>query len=99
MTLSPQLAAPKGTLPHRAIGWIWALLMLLVSVSALFIHELCIWGRLSPFHLLAIFTLVTLPLAVWGAHRHQVTRIVAPYSVFSSVRAFLQACLRLWLTA
>jgi uncharacterized membrane protein len=22
-----QLAAPKGTLPHRTIGWIWVVLM------------------------------------------------------------------------
>ena len=22
-----QFAAPKGTLPHRTIGWIWVLLM------------------------------------------------------------------------
>jgi uncharacterized membrane protein len=29
-----QLAAPKGTLPHRTIGWIWVGLMLTVSVSS-----------------------------------------------------------------
>jgi uncharacterized membrane protein len=69
-----QLAAPKGTLPHRAIGWIWVLLMLTVSVSGLFIHELRIWGPWSPIHLLVIFTLVVLPLAVWRAHKHDVAR-------------------------
>jgi uncharacterized membrane protein len=69
-----QLAAPKGTLPHRAIGWIWVLLMLMVSVSGLFIHELRIWGRWSPIHLLVIFTLLTLPLAVWRAHKHDVAQ-------------------------
>ena len=26
-----QLLAPKGTLPHRTIGWAWALLMILVA--------------------------------------------------------------------
>jgi uncharacterized membrane protein len=69
-----QLAAPKGTLPHRAIGWIWVLLMLIVSVSGLFIHELRIWGPWSPIHLLVIFTLLTLPLAVWRAHEHDVAQ-------------------------
>ena len=26
-----QLSAPKGTLPHRAIGWLWVMLMLVAS--------------------------------------------------------------------
>ena len=52
-----QLAAPKGTLPHRTLGWIWVTLMLVVSITAFFIHQLRIWGSWSPIHLLAIFTL------------------------------------------
>src|SRR6202047_153372 len=28
-----QLAAPKGTLPHRTLGWIWVSLMLGVAIS------------------------------------------------------------------
>ena len=67
-----QLAAPKGTVPHRIVGSIWVLLMLVVSISAFFIHELRIWGPWSPIHLLAIFTLVMLPIAVWRAHKHAV---------------------------
>lgn len=67
-----QFAAPKGTLPHRTVGWIWVALMTVVSVSAFFIHELRIWGPWSPIHLLAIFTLVMLPIAVLHAHRHRV---------------------------
>ena len=67
-----QLAAPKGTLPHRTIGWIWVVLMVVVSISAFFVHELRMWGPWSPIHLLAIFTLVMLPLAVWNARRHAV---------------------------
>ena len=39
-----QLAAPKGTLPHRIVGSIWVLLMLVVSISAFFVHEIRIWG-------------------------------------------------------
>jgi uncharacterized membrane protein len=67
-----QLSAPKGTLPHRTVGWIWVTLMLVVSISAFFIHQLRIWGPWSPIHLLAIFTLVMLPVAVWRAHKHKV---------------------------
>jgi uncharacterized membrane protein len=69
-----QLSAPKGTLPHRAIGWLWVSLMLVVSISAFFIHTIRLWGPWSPIHLLAIFTLFILPIAVWRAHRHDVTR-------------------------
>src|SRR5271163_5022507 len=67
-----QLGAPKGTLPHRTIGWIWVLLMLTISVSAFFIHAIRMWGPWSPIHLFAIFTLIVLPIAVWRAHRHDV---------------------------
>jgi uncharacterized membrane protein len=67
-----QLAAPKGTLPHRTLGWIWVTLMLVVSISAFFIHQLRVWGEWSPIHLLAIFTLIMLPVAVLAAHRHDV---------------------------
>jgi uncharacterized membrane protein len=69
-----QFAAPKGTIPHRTIGWIWVTLMLGVALSSFFIHQIRLWGPWSPIHFLSIFTLVTLPLAVWAAHRHDVAR-------------------------
>ena len=65
-----QLAAPKGTLPHRTIGWVWVMLMVIVSVSAFWIHERQLWGPWSPIHLLAILTLIMLPLGVYFARRH-----------------------------
>jgi uncharacterized membrane protein len=67
-----QFAAPKGTLPHRTVGWIWVGLMLVVSLTSFWIHELRIWGPWSPIHLLSIATLATVPLAVWHARRHAV---------------------------
>jgi uncharacterized membrane protein len=69
-----QLGAPKGTPRHRAVGWLWVLLMLVVAVSAFFIHTIRLWGPWSPIHLLAIFTLVMLPIAVLHAHRHHVAQ-------------------------
>ena len=56
-----QLAAPKGTLPHRTLGWTWVVLMVIVAASSFWIHELRVWGPWSPIHLLAIFTLAMLP--------------------------------------
>ena len=69
-----QLAAPKGTLPHRTVGWIWVVLMVIVSATSFWIHDLRVWGPWSPIHLLSIFTLAMLPLAVLLARRHQVAR-------------------------
>jgi uncharacterized membrane protein len=68
-----QFAAPKGTLPHRTLGWIWVGLMAAVAVSSLWIHQIRLFGPWSPIHLLSIFTLVMLPLGVWRAHRHDVS--------------------------
>src|SRR5262245_59405900 len=44
------------------------------SWSSWRIHELRLWGPWSPIHLLAIFTLGMLPLAVLHARRHRVGR-------------------------
>ena len=67
-----QFAAPKGTLPHRTIGWIWVLLMAAVAISSFWIHTIRLVGPFSPIHLLSTFTLIMLPLAVWRAHTHRV---------------------------
>lgn len=69
-----QFLAPKGTLPHRTIGLAWASLMMLVAGSSLFIHTIRTWGPFSPIHLLSVFTLAVVPLAVLSARRHDVRR-------------------------
>jgi uncharacterized membrane protein len=68
-----QLAAPKGTLPHRTLGWIWIVLMMSVAISSFWIHLIRLVGPWSPIHLLSIFTLVMVPLGVRKAHRHEVS--------------------------
>lgn len=67
-----QFAAPKGTLPHRTIGWIWVVLLATIAISSFWIHTIRLWGPFSPIHLLSIGTLIGLPLAVYAAHRHNV---------------------------
>jgi uncharacterized membrane protein len=69
-----QLSAPKGTIPHRLFGWVWAGLMLAVVVSSFFIHTIRLWGPWSPIHLLSLFTLIMLPLGVLLARRHRVEK-------------------------
>lgn len=68
-----QFAAPKGTLPHRTLGWVWVALLATVSVSSFWIHQIRLVGPWSPIHLLSVFSLTMLPLGVWYAHRHQVS--------------------------
>jgi uncharacterized membrane protein len=69
-----QFAAPKGTLPHRTIGFIWVALLATIAVSSFWIHSISLWGPFSPIHLISIFVLVMLPLGVWAAHTHRVAR-------------------------
>jgi uncharacterized membrane protein len=67
-----QLARVKGTSQHRALGYTWVVLMLVVAISSFWIHDLRVWGAWSPIHLLSIFTLAMLPLGVYHARRHSV---------------------------
>ncbi|WGS17233.1 MULTISPECIES: DUF2306 domain-containing protein [unclassified Bradyrhizobium] len=71
---SIQLAAPKGTLPHRTLGWIWVILMLVVALSSFWIHQIRLMGPWSPIHLLSIFTLMMLALGVAAARTRDVRR-------------------------
>lgn len=67
-----QLARVKGTTQHRALGYTWVALMLVVAISSFWIHDLRVWGPWSPIHLLSIFSLIMLPLGVTYARRHNV---------------------------
>lgn len=67
-----QFAAPKGTLPHRTTGYLWVTLMALVALSSFWIHTICTVGGFSVIHLLSLFTLALLPVAVLRARQHRV---------------------------
>lgn len=69
-----QLAAPKGTLSHKTLGWIWVVLIAVVAFSSFGIHghSYRLWRSWSPIHLLSIFTPVMLVLAIISARRHRV---------------------------
>ena len=69
-----QFAAPKGTLPHRTAGFIWLALMLTVALSSFWIHEIRLLGPWSPIHLISIYVLIMIPIAVYFARTHQIRR-------------------------
>ena len=64
-----QLARPKGTAGHRVIGWTWAALMMVVVLSSLWIPAFLAF---TWIHLFTLFVMVTLPLALYRAHRGEV---------------------------
>jgi len=81
-----QLVAPKGTVPHRILGWCWVALMLLISASSFFVHGhgFRLWHSWSPIHLLSVFVPIMLVVAVLAARRHDVrTHQVTMISIFA----------------
>jgi uncharacterized membrane protein len=62
-----QLWMRKGARVHRIIGYIWVALMGIVALSSFFIHEIRLVGAFSPIHLLSIFTLWSLYMAIRAA--------------------------------
>ncbi len=55
-----QFLAPKGTLPHRAIGWFWIALLTVICLSAFGIPGSVHIGPVSVFHVVALYTLWSL---------------------------------------
>jgi uncharacterized membrane protein len=69
-----QFAAPKGTLPHRTVGFIWLALMLTVAISSFWIHGtngIRVAG-FGPIHLLSIYVICMVPFAIYFARTHKV---------------------------
>ncbi len=60
------LVRRKGTRGHKALGRVWAGLMLAVAGSSFWITGLAGPGRFSAIHLLSVFTIAMLALAVWA---------------------------------
>ena len=43
-----QFAAPKGTIPHRTVGWTWVGLMVVMLTTAFINHDILLYGPFSP---------------------------------------------------
>jgi uncharacterized membrane protein len=67
------MATRKGRTFHRIAGWTWVALLLLVSISSLFIMEFTP-GRWSIIHIITSAALIMVTLAVVAARRHDVKR-------------------------
>ncbi len=61
-----QLVRRKGTPWHRTLGYAWVALMLAVAISSFWVTGLAGAGRFSAIHILSVFTLAMLALAIWA---------------------------------
>ncbi|MEJ0025524.1 MAG: DUF2306 domain-containing protein [Rhizomicrobium sp.] len=68
-------ASRKGAPLHRALGYLYLVLMSITAITTLFVHQLMphspFWG-LSPIHLLVPLTLFAVVGALRGAWTHNV---------------------------
>jgi uncharacterized membrane protein len=74
-----QLTAPKGTLPHRTLGYLWVGLMAAVTLTSVFIHNLAAGGGPNLFgfswiHGFTLFVAIMLPVSVLAARRREISR-------------------------
>jgi uncharacterized membrane protein len=67
-----QLASKKGTRPHKVLGWIWVLAMMVAAVSSFWIIELRKSAGFSVIHLLSAWVLISLSAAIWFIRRGNV---------------------------
>lgn len=80
-----QLALKKGGRRHVYLGYLWAGLMFYIALSGLFIHELRVWGRFSPIHLLSFGTMIGVIVAIYrarkGQYRHHKYAMILTYAM------------------
>ena len=69
-----QLYLKKGTSLHKFMGRVWVGLMLIVSLTSFFIHELNLWGKYSPIHLLSIWVIICVVLGIYFARIENIKR-------------------------
>jgi uncharacterized membrane protein len=65
------LASRKGRTFHRVAGWTWVAIMATVAISSIFVKTINP-GHFSWIHGLSAVTLMTLPIGVMFAKRHNV---------------------------
>ena len=66
------LSRRKGTASHKLLGRAWVALMVAVALSSFWIFEIRHGTGPSLIHLLSVWTLISLALAVWFIRRGNV---------------------------
>lgn len=65
---------PKGTAPHRRLGWAWVILMGCATVSSAFLrgHTMPNIAGITPIHAFTLLVGIQLPYAIWSIRRGRV---------------------------
>ena len=64
----------KATAQHKLVGRFWVVILLIVSLSAIFIQEINLRGY-SLIHLLIPWTIGSLVYSIWSIRRLKETRL------------------------
>ena len=56
------------------LGWSWVSLMVYVACSSFLISEIRFWGAFSPIHLLSVWTLFSLSMAIYFARKGNIVQ-------------------------
>jgi len=67
------IVRPKGTPPHKLLGRLFIVLLMVTAISTFWIHSINRDG-FSPLHLLAVYVLLAVPYAWWHARRGNIRR-------------------------
>ena len=67
-----QLATKKGTRRHKLLGWVWVLAMATAAVSSFWVMEIRKGAGWSVIHVLSVWVLVAMALALWHIRRGNV---------------------------
>lgn len=67
-----QLARAKGDAPHRVLGYAWVAMMIVIAASSFAIHGINQWMGFSWIHLISIYVLINVPLAIVHIRRGNV---------------------------
>lgn len=68
-----QFLAPKGTITHKTLGYVWVGAMGVVAVSSFWIHEFQWFGPFSIIHILSLLVLATLIYSIRAIRQGSVT--------------------------
>jgi len=87
-----QMLRPKGGSFHKAIGYLWVVLMLYVAMSSFFIHDIKQFGSWSLIHVLSVAIVVSLIFSIYwvrtGNIRLHKTAMVSMYTFGLIVAGF-----------
>ncbi len=90
-----QLVLPKGTLRHRAMGYLWCALMTITAIVSFTVHTINP-GGFDPIHIFSVVTLISTPMIIYfgrtgrvAQHQRVVLNLMVGALVIAGLFTFL----------